>query len=221
MAAILKYKYKYTNKDTLSCGVNMSKSSERVKKWRESTKKRLVEGFGGKCAICKYSKCMDALEFHHINPSEKEFSLGGARGSILSWAKILNEAKKCILLCANCHREFHAGLVNIPSEIPKFDSEYAPPSRLKNKNNKILIKEKTYCPICNSEKNNKLSTCSVSCSKIRIRKVERPTYEDLILELKKGNYCSVARKYGVSDNAVRKWIKFYEKNLESTNKMRE
>ncbi len=203
----------------------MSKSSERVKKWRENTKKRLVEGFGGKCAICKYLKCMDALEFHHINPAEKEFGLGGARGSIVSWGKILDEAKKCILLCANCHREFHAGVVSIPSEIPKFNSEYIPPSRLENKNKKVLTKEKekekTYCPICNSEKDNKLSTCSVSCSKIRARKVERPTYEDLILELKEGNYCSVARKYGVSDNAVRKWIKFYEKNLESTNKMRE
>lgn len=49
--------------------------------------------------------------------------------------------------------------------------------------------------------------------KPHLRKVERPPYEQLKQEIEKTNYCAVGRKYGVSDNAIRKWIKFYEKNL--------
>ena len=48
------------------------------------------------------------------------------------------------------------------------------------------------------------------------RKVERPSYETLLIELEASNYCAVGRKYGVSDNAVRKWIKNYEKTLTTT-----
>ena len=47
--------------------------------------------------------------------------------------------------------------------------------------------------------------------KLNQRKVERPSYEQLISEIKETNYCAVSRKYGVSDQAIRKWVKFYEK----------
>lgn len=46
---------------------------------------------------------------------------------------------------------------------------------------------------------------------VKTRKVERPAYNDLIAELKKSNYLALGRKYGVSDNAIRKWIKIYKK----------
>lgn len=42
------------------------------------------------------------------------------------------------------------------------------------------------------------------------RKVERPTYEQLRRDLAESNFCAVGRKYGVSDNAVRKWVRWYE-----------
>jgi hypothetical protein len=43
------------------------------------------------------------------------------------------------------------------------------------------------------------------------RKVERPPYEQLIREIEETSYLAVGRKYGVSDNAVRKWVQFYER----------
>ena len=42
------------------------------------------------------------------------------------------------------------------------------------------------------------------------RKVERPPYDQLMAELAASNYSAVGRKYGVSDNAVRKWVRWYE-----------
>lgn len=43
------------------------------------------------------------------------------------------------------------------------------------------------------------------------RRVERPAYEQLMAELEATSYVAVGRKYGVSDNAVRKWVRFYER----------
>jgi hypothetical protein len=42
------------------------------------------------------------------------------------------------------------------------------------------------------------------------RKVDRPSYEDLIADLKSMSFVAIGRKHGVSDNAVRKWIRWYE-----------
>ncbi len=64
---------------------------------------------GGKCSICSYSKCLSALEFHHMDPSKKDFQLGRrgmSRNHVLS-DSIKAELDKCILVCANCHRELH------------------------------------------------------------------------------------------------------------------
>jgi hypothetical protein len=47
-----------------------------------------------------------------------------------------------------------------------------------------------------------------------IRKVERPSYERLLAEIDATSYLAVGRKYGVSDNAVRKWVRFYERQME-------
>ena len=68
---------------------------------------KAVEYMGGKCSRCNYSNCIWALEFHHLNPSEKEFTISGtSRG----WDKIKDELDKCVLVCANCHREIHGGV---------------------------------------------------------------------------------------------------------------
>lgn len=62
---------------------------------------------GGKCAICGYNRCLLALEFHHLDPLEKDFSISSR---MTSWKAIVKELDKCVLLCANCHREVHDGL---------------------------------------------------------------------------------------------------------------
>jgi hypothetical protein len=61
---------------------------------------------GGKCECCGYEKYLGALQFHHLDPSIKEFHLGNRRG--LKEETLRNELDKCQLLCANCHAEAHA-----------------------------------------------------------------------------------------------------------------
>ena len=73
-------------------------------------KKLLVDYKGGKCQICGYDKCIQALDFHHIDPNIKSFSISGGTKSL---DKLKQEVDKCILVCANCHREIHAGIIDI------------------------------------------------------------------------------------------------------------
>jgi len=64
---------------------------------------------GGECIVCGYNRCMRALHFHHINSFEKEFNISEKS----SWYDIERELKKCILLCSNCHAEYHSGLIDV------------------------------------------------------------------------------------------------------------
>lgn len=75
-------------------------------KRRHKLKNELVEYKGGCCSECGYNKCVDALDFHHTDPHEKELLIGSSWNRSLKILK--NEADKCILLCANCHREIHS-----------------------------------------------------------------------------------------------------------------
>lgn len=83
-----------------------------VTKRRKKLKAMAVELKGGKCNLCGYNRCIGALEFHHLIPSQKEFALS-MKGLTRSWEKIQQELEKTILLCANCHREVEMGLTNV------------------------------------------------------------------------------------------------------------
>ena len=79
-----------------------------VAKRRRTMRQRAVEYKGGKCSKCGYNKCSDALEFHH-HDGRKDFGIS-QDGLTRSWERIEKELKRCILICANCHREEHAKL---------------------------------------------------------------------------------------------------------------
>lgn len=79
---------------------------------RRKIKKQLIDFKGGKCQICGYDKCLRALEFHHVDASEKDFNIS-ANIKKMSLDRIKNELNKCVLLCSNCHKEVHDGLVEI------------------------------------------------------------------------------------------------------------
>lgn len=81
---------------------------KKVSEHRLRNKKRLVELKGGKCQRCLYDKCLAALEFHHRDPSTKRFNLT-LTNMTQKWSRVLEEAEKCDLLCANCHREIQYG----------------------------------------------------------------------------------------------------------------
>ena len=69
-------------------------------------KLKAVEYLGGQCIICGYNTCYDALDFHHKDPSKKDFTI--SKGKDKSWDSIIEELDKCVLLCSNCHRELHS-----------------------------------------------------------------------------------------------------------------
>jgi transposase len=89
--------------------------AERVAQRRRDVKATLVGEAGGRCQVCGYERCIGALQFHHIDPREKRFhiALGGVARSL---ERARSEARKCVLLCANCHAEVEAGVVTIPLE---------------------------------------------------------------------------------------------------------
>lgn len=68
-----------------------------------------VAYLGNKCALCGYSKYIGSLDFHHIDPSKKEYGISSS-GITRSWSKTKEELEKCILICKNCHGEIHAKL---------------------------------------------------------------------------------------------------------------
>jgi hypothetical protein len=79
------------------------KTSARVIAWRRKAKLMLVEMHGGKCRRCGYAKCIRALQFHHLDPEKKTFSISNP--STKRFQILIEEAYKCELLCANCHAE--------------------------------------------------------------------------------------------------------------------
>ena len=161
-------------------------------------KLKLIQMFGGKCQKCGYDKNYAALEFHHLDPNEKEFQWPKLR--LRKWETIIKELKKCVLLCANCHREEHW-----PDAILDF-------SNLNDNNflNKSEIKPTGECPQCGIDVYG-TKYCSLDCSTKANRKVkDRPTKKQLEKMLETMSWCAIARKYNVSDNAVRKWAKKYQ-----------
>jgi hypothetical protein len=85
----------------------------RVVAWRRKVKRILVEEAGGACVVCGYSRFDAALQFHHVDPTEKSFALS-REGVTRSLARARAEAQKCVLLCANCHAEVEGGFVELP-----------------------------------------------------------------------------------------------------------
>ena len=80
---------------------------------RRRVKRILVAEHGGSCRLCGYSRSTVALQFHHVDPITKSFALS-TQGVARSLEKAREEARKCVLVCANCHAEVEAGLATIP-----------------------------------------------------------------------------------------------------------
>jgi transcription elongation factor Elf1 len=86
-----------------------------VAKRRKKIRQMAVEYKGGNCIFCNYSKYVGALDFHHVKNNGKDFGIS-EKGYTRSRKRVKQELDKCILVCANCHREIHAGLLQPPKE---------------------------------------------------------------------------------------------------------
>ncbi|OHD20992.1 MAG: hypothetical protein A2Y38_09480 [Spirochaetes bacterium GWB1_59_5] len=78
---------------------------ERVKQRRKHLKMLAVAMKGGRCELCGYHRSLQGFDFHHQDPSEKDFALSAVTS--ISWSRVKAEIAKCQLLCATCHREQH------------------------------------------------------------------------------------------------------------------
>jgi hypothetical protein len=76
-------------------------------------KEVLLADAGGACRLFGYDRFAGALQFHHVDPAKKRFQIA-ARGVTRSLAEAREEARKCVLLCANCHAEVEGGYCQLP-----------------------------------------------------------------------------------------------------------
>ena len=87
-------------------------NAEGVQKRRRTVKQKLIDEAGGRCLICGYDRYQGALQFHHLDPRQKQFGISG-RGVTRALDRSRAEARKCVLLCANCHAEVEAGVASV------------------------------------------------------------------------------------------------------------
>lgn len=87
------------------CYCKQCTNSQTVER-QQRLKQKCVEYKGGCCQLCGYDRYIGALEFHHIDATAKDFSLAHTRST--TFEKVRSELDKCLLVCANCHRELHA-----------------------------------------------------------------------------------------------------------------
>jgi len=191
---------------------------------KRNKKNLLVQKMGGACYICGYNKCNAALDFHHKDPGEKDFSISKAfrKGA----AEINEELTKCILLCANCHSEDH----HANFEQKRLQAEGELLEYRKNLlTRKLEIRTEISCSTCSKKivilksKLGKNNFCSKECciefkysgavesglvepEKVK-RKHLKPNMEELKVLLWKMPTVRIAERYGVSDKAVEKWAK--------------
>ncbi len=173
----------------------MKQNSERVARLRKQKRQKLLEGFNSRCGICGYNKT-EILQFHHVEPKEKTFTMSSSTNH--TWEVFVEEAKKCILVCPNCHMEIHWDLTNIPNGIQRFDETLIKTLTYMDEHKKLLRN----CVECGKETYN-MKFCSQECSHTTQRKVN---WNDIdLIELKKTmTYVAIGRMLGVADNTVKK-----------------
>lgn len=181
-------------------------SSQATSDFRRRRKENLIKVCGDKCNICGYNRSKSALEFHHIKPEEKEYGIS-SKGTCHNLEKDLKEIQKCILLCANCHREVHDGF---------YTEEYLEQKRIYDKSIveelKKPEKHQYYCSSCKKEiANNKTGLCQKCLREKNI--ISREELKSLIRNIP---FTTIGKMFKVSDNAIRKWCKKY--NLPSRRK---
>lgn len=174
---------------------------------------KMIDYKGGECKKCNLQlekSHYSVFDFHHLDPNEKDSNFKQIKS--WKWDRIKEEIDKCELLCANCHRIEHAVLCNWGKveRIVGFKKER---EINKCRCGKEIHLASNSCLECHenillSKKNKK--TEKVTEKKARKRKVEnRPSIESLKNDVNNIGFRATGRKYGVSDNCIRKWIKNY------------
>lgn len=177
--------------------------SQKVIDWRQRTKGNAVKVMGSKCELCGLEReIIEIYDFHHLIPEEKTLGVAQMIKNCASWETICNELRKCILLCANCHRKVEYSKEKITFKKSSFNEEI---------NSEILKKEdhKNKCSICEKSISPHAKLCQSCSSKTKTNRNidEIPTKEELKPLIRVKSFCEIGRTFNVSDNAIRKWCK--------------
>ena len=149
---------------------------------------------GGKCEICGYNKNIAAIEFHHLNPLEKEFQIDARKFANCELNKLEKELNKCIIVCSNCHRELHNKDLTLETV-----------QKLTETSNKNSFNNKfgQECPICGKRfpKSKGKKYCSLECKLKDTGRDKYPSKEELNIKYqelhswqKVANYYKITRK---------------------------
>lgn len=160
-------------------------------------KAKAVEYKGNKCEVCGYSKCIAALEFHHVDPKTKDKRFSAWRK--MAWKEVQAELDKCVLLCSNCHKEHHFGETKLDEALA-----YAA-NRGKTRDKSELWRK---CAVCGADFRNvykKVKCCGVACG-LKYR-VKTPWPDDLLVRLETVPAKTVAAELGVAVRTVHKKAK--------------
>lgn len=190
------------------CDYCLKCRSERISRHRAKNKLVLIKCFGSKCQLCGYSRFKNSLEFHHLEKSKKSFNISMANGS-KSLRLLVAEAKKCVLVCANCHAEIEGGFRKVPARVKSFLPKIA--ISLDRLLATRYDKPSRPCKVCGKPffLTNGRTFCSRFCSSVAQRKIVWPSKEELQTMLWEKPISAVAKQLDVSDKAVAKWIKNY------------
>lgn len=159
----------------------MSKPKD-VINFRRRIKLALIQAFGDECQVCHDSYEPAIYEFHHINPELKSFSLG-AGSTTRAKTAYADEAKKCCMVCANCHRLIEYG-----------EKTY---SLVSNFNDNIYYD--TLNQLVRQNQESALIKREENASKTL------PSREQLKQDIRTMSFSAIGRKYNTSDNQIRRW----------------
>jgi hypothetical protein len=182
-------------------------SYENVKSSRARLKERVVRALGGKCVICGYNRCQQALDVHHVDPNEKDFTI--AANTNKAYALVSEEIRKCVLLCANCHREYHSNFIQLELQ-PSFDEKVDAEIKQELEVIKNGDAERYRCRCCGKAigGDGRTGLCP-ECYMKTTRRADRPEREILKQLIREVPMTRIAADYGVTDNAIRKWCDAY------------
>ena len=181
-------------------------SSSATSDFRRRRKLNLIKVCGNQCNLCGYNKVNSALEFHHIKPEEKSYGLA-SMGTCHDLQQDLQEVQKCILVCANCHREIHEDLYTQEELLNKkvYLKDIAE-ELIKDRDSKLEQKH-YYCPECGKEITRNAHLCNECAHKQTRIVIDRPNREELKNLIRNNSFTALGKQFNVTDNAIRKWCK--------------
>lgn len=165
----------------------------------------LVDCCGGKCCRCGYNKNYSLLDFHHIK--DKKYNISDMTKKLMKISEIIKECKKCILLCKNCHSEFHSKKWFMEDIKPVLFNEKYLPWKLKDRIRICSMCGREFYCLTKSDLSRK--ACSRKCSGIVRRKIIRPTKQELEKMVWNRPTTLIARDFNVSDKTISKWCLEY------------